>query len=60
ALTKKPDWMVVQILIAKCDLEQGDRAAAVVGLQKARDLAHQQGHEGPLAEVEGLLADLQA
>jgi predicted Zn-dependent protease len=60
ALAKKPDWMAVQILIAKCDLELGNRAAAVAGLEKARKLAQQQNHEGPLTEVEGLLADLQA
>lgn len=59
ALRKKPDWMVVQILISKCDLERGDREGAIAGLERARDLALAQHHEGPLAEVEGLLADLQ-
>lgn len=59
ALTKKPDWMAVQILVGKCDLELGERAAAVTAFERARDLAVAQHHEGPLAEVEGLLADLQ-
>lgn len=59
ALAKKPDWMAVQILVGKCDLELGDQAAAVAAFERARDLAEAQHHEGPLAEVEGLLADLQ-
>ena len=28
ALERKPDWMVVQILIGKCDLALGHKAAA--------------------------------
>jgi len=59
ALRKKPDWMAVQILVGKCDLELGDRPAALAAFQRARDLALAQHHEGPLAEVEALLADLQ-
>ena len=59
ALRKKPEWMAVQILVGKCDLEQGDRTAALAAFEKARDLALAQHHEGPLAEVESLLADLQ-
>lgn len=60
ALERRPDWMAVQILMAKCDLELGQRESAIAGLERARDLALAQHHEGPLAEVEGLLADLQA
>ena len=59
ALRKKPDWMVVQILMGKCALEQGRRDEAIAAFERARDLAVAQHHEGPLAELEGLLADLQ-
>jgi Flp pilus assembly protein TadD len=59
ALARKPDWMAVQILVGKCELELGDRAAARTAFERARDLAEAQHHEGPLAEVEALLADLQ-
>ena len=58
ALEKKPDWMVVQILLGKCDLELGDRASAVTAFQRARELAIAQHHEGPLAELEELLSEL--
>lgn len=59
ALARKPDWMAVQILVGKCDLELGDSAAARAAFERARDLAVAQHHEGPLAEVEALLDDLQ-
>ena len=59
ALRKKPDWMVVQILVGKCALELGRRAEAIGAFERARDLAVAQHHEGPLAEMESLLADLQ-
>jgi len=59
ALVRKPDWMAVQILVGKCDLELGDREAARAAFERARDLAELQHHEGPLAEVESLLGDLQ-
>ncbi len=59
ALIRKPDWMAVHILLGKCDLELGDPAGARAAFERARDLAVAQHHEGPLAEVESLLADLQ-
>lgn len=59
ALLRKPDWMAVQILVGKCALELGDPTAARTAFEKARDLALAQHHEGPLAEVEALLDDLQ-
>ncbi len=59
ALKRRPDWMAVQILLGRCELELGNQAAAVAALERARELAIAQHHEGPLAEVEGLLADLQ-
>lgn len=59
ALAKKPDWMVVQILIGKCDLATGDREGARKAFERALALAVAQHHEGPQAEMEALLADLQ-
>ncbi len=58
ALTRKPDWMVVQILMGKCDLSLGNRPAARAAFERARDLALAQHHEGPLAEMEQLLAEM--
>jgi tetratricopeptide (TPR) repeat protein len=58
ALNRKPDWMVVQILLGKCDLALGDKAAAKVAFQRAKQLAIEQHHEGPLAEMEQMLAEL--
>lgn len=58
ALARRPDWMAVQILIGKCDLELGRPADARAAFEKARELAIAQHHEGPLAEVEDLLSEL--
>ena len=58
ALAKKPDWMVVQILIGKCELAAGDSTQAKAAFQRALQLAIEQHHEGPQAEMEQLLADL--
>lgn len=58
ALGKKPDWMVVQILIGKCDLSLGDREGARVAFQRALNLAIDQHHEGPQAEMEQALREL--
>ena len=58
ALATKPDWMMVQILLGKCDLALGDRAAAKTALQRALDLAIAQHHDGPQCELEELLAEL--
>ncbi|MCI0538608.1 MAG: hypothetical protein L0Z50_25655, partial [Verrucomicrobiales bacterium] len=46
ALAGKPDWMVAQILIGKCELALGNRAAAKNAFEQARLLAIQQNHEG--------------
>ncbi len=59
ALARKPDWMVVQILLGKCDLAAGDREGARKAFERALDLAIAQHHEGPQAELEAQLADLQ-
>lgn len=58
ALAKRPDWMVVQILIGKCQLSLGNKEGALESFKKARQLAIDQNHEGPLAEMNDLLADL--
>lgn len=58
ALAGKPDWMVVQILIGRCQLALGRREIAVAAFRRARSLALDQHHEGPLAELEQLLSEL--
>jgi tetratricopeptide (TPR) repeat protein len=58
ALEKKPDWMVVQILIGKCELVEGNREKAKAAFERARELAKAQNHEGPLAEMEQMLSEL--
>jgi Flp pilus assembly protein TadD len=58
ALSKRSDWMVVQILIGKCDLELGDHQRARAAFERALQLAIEQRHEGPQAELENLLSGL--
>ena len=58
ALARKPDWMVVQILIGKCELARGNRSAARAAFERGLQLAIEQHHEGPQAEMEELLRDL--
>lgn len=58
ALLLKPDWMMVQILVGKCDLALGRRDAALLAFRRARELAIAQNHDGPLEEMDQLLADL--
>ena len=58
ALGKKPDWMVAQILIGKCEQALGDKAAAKTAFERARELAIAQHHEGPQMELEELLREL--
>ncbi len=58
AIAKKPDWMVVQILIGKCDLALGNTMAAKASFERAKQLAIEQNHEGPLAEMEQMLTEL--
>lgn len=57
ALGRKPDWMVVQILIGKCHQTLGRPDQARTAFERARQLAIEQHHEGPLAELDQLLAD---
>lgn len=58
ALTAKPDWMVAQILVGKCELALGHRDAARTAFERAQELAVAQHHEGPQEEIEQLLAEL--
>ena len=58
AIAKKPDWMVVQILIGKCELAIGRTTEAKAAFERAKQLAIEQNHEGPLAEMEQILAEL--
>jgi predicted Zn-dependent protease len=59
AILIKPDWMAVQILIAKCELQLGNQAAARVATEKAHLLAKKQNHQGPLKETRQMLDQLQ-
>jgi tetratricopeptide (TPR) repeat protein len=58
AIAKKPDWMVVQILIGKCHMALGNKSGAKNSFERAKQLAIEQNHEGPLAEMEQMLAEL--
>ena len=58
AITKKPDWMVVQILIGKCELALGHKAKARADFERALRLAIDQNHEGPQMEMEEMIAEL--
>ena len=58
ALARKPEWMVVQILLGKCDIQLGDRTAARAAFEKALQLAIDQKHEGPVEEMRELLEGL--
>jgi tetratricopeptide (TPR) repeat protein len=58
AVARKPNWMAAQILLGKCELNLGHRAAAKAVFEVARALALQQKHAGPLAETAQLLAQV--
>jgi uncharacterized protein HemY len=58
ALSGRPDWMAAQILKARCEIRLGEKEAARASLERAQSLARQQGHAGPLAQVEDLLRQL--
>ena len=55
ALSKRSDWMVVQILLGKCHLQLGDKFAARTALEQAMQLAIDQHHEGPQSEIQEML-----
>lgn len=56
ALSKRDDWMVVQILLGKIELQAGQPEAARIAFLAARQMALDQHHEGPLAELDELLS----
>lgn len=58
ALAKKQDWMVVQILIGKCEMSLGRKVSAKAAFERALQLAIDQHHEGPQMEMEQALAEL--
>jgi uncharacterized protein HemY len=58
ALKKKPDWMVVAILIGKSWLQLQDRQKARQYIQLGQKLAREQDHEGPLEETTALLSQI--
>ena len=55
---KKPDWMVVHILLGKCQLAAGELAPAKSTLEHALQLAIAQHHDGPREELTELLKTL--
>ncbi len=55
---KKPDWMVVHILLGKCLLATGEPAEAKPILEHALQLAVAQHHDGPREELGELLRTL--
>lgn len=55
---RKADWMVPRILLGKLLIAAGRRDEAKTVLREALQLAIDQQHEDPEAEVRGLLADL--
>ena len=55
---KKPDWMVVHILLGKCLLATGEPAQAKAVLEHSLKLATAQHHDGPQEELQVLLKTL--
>lgn len=58
AAESKADWMMPQILLGKCLLASGDKAAAKAAFTASLALAVAQGHEEPEAELRALLTAL--
>ncbi len=55
---KKADWMMPRIMLGKTLLQLGRRAEAKPWLEEALQLAVEQDHQDPEAELRGLLAGL--
>lgn len=55
---QKPDWMVAHILLGKSYLALGDVGRARPVLQRARELAIAQHHDGPREELTALLQSI--
>lgn len=58
AIDVKPDWLMAHVFLAKSLVELGQGAPAVVVLKRARELALEQDHSEPLAEIDDLLEEL--
>ena len=58
AFAKKPDWMVVVMLLAQCALQRGDENGARAWYDKALALALDQHHETPEAEIRAALEEI--
>jgi tetratricopeptide (TPR) repeat protein len=58
ALARKPDWMVVAILLGRSWQSRGDLKKAREYLELGQRLAREQNHEGPLEETTELLKHL--
>lgn len=54
----RADWMLAKILLARALLQTGDTEAAHPLLKDALQLAIDQHHEGPEAEIRALLQDI--
>ena len=54
----RDDWMLPRILLGKALLQDGQTAAAKPILQNALQLAIEQDHREPAAEIQKILADL--
>ena len=59
ALEKKPDWMLAHILLGKCHLQLGAGQAARKAFERGLQLAMEQNHQEPQAEMEALLAEIE-
>ncbi len=59
ALKAKPEFMLAQILLGKCELGLGRKDSAKAAFERGLQLAIEQHHDGPQAELEQLLADLE-
>ena len=54
-IQKKPDWMVVVMLLGKLFMQRGDFIKAREYYQRGLELAVSQKHEGPEAEIREIL-----
>jgi len=57
--SRRADWMMPRILLGKAHLQLGQKPAAQPILKEALELAIEQNHEAPEAELRALLADLE-
>lgn len=60
AVALRSDWMAAWILLGKLQLELQRQEAAIQSFRKAKELAIEQDHEGPLMEMNDMLESLEA